>query len=92
MVSQDVIQLNTLHFHIRSLKIARKMRQYEMVQLVEVTGVVKPVAGYGLDDLMIGGSSPGRSLEFFSSPPRPDRLWGPPSLLSNGYEGPFTWK
>jgi hypothetical protein len=26
------------------------------------------------------GSSPGRGWEFFSSPPRPDRLWGPPSL------------
>jgi hypothetical protein len=23
----------------------------------------------------------------FSSPRRPDRLWGPPSLLSNGYRG-----
>jgi hypothetical protein len=23
----------------------------------------------------------------FSSPPHPDRLWGPPSLLSNGYRG-----
>jgi hypothetical protein len=23
----------------------------------------------------------------FSSPPRPERLWGPPSLLSNGYWG-----
>jgi hypothetical protein len=25
--------------------------------------------------------------EFFSSPPRPERLWGPPSLLSIGYQG-----
>jgi hypothetical protein len=25
--------------------------------------------------------------KFFSSPPRPNRLWGPPSLLSNGYQG-----
>jgi len=23
----------------------------------------------------------------FSSPPRPDRLWGPPNLLPNGYRG-----
>jgi hypothetical protein len=29
-------------------------------------------------------STPGRNWEFFSSPPRPDLLWGPPSLLSNG--------
>jgi hypothetical protein len=36
-------------------------------------------------------SSPGRDWEFFSSPPRPDRLWGPPSLLSNGYQVLFPW-
>jgi hypothetical protein len=36
-----------------------------------------------------GGSSPRRGWEFFSSSPRPDRLWGPPSLPSNGYRGSF---
>jgi hypothetical protein len=35
---------------------------------------------------MISGS---RGWEFFSSPPCPDRLWGPPSLLSNGYQRLF---
>jgi hypothetical protein len=33
--------------------------------------------GYGLDD---GGSIRGRSKEFFSSPPRPERLWLPAVL------------
>jgi len=36
---------------------------------------------YQLDDQ---GSIPDRNRGFFSSPPRPDRLCGPPSLLSNG--------
>jgi hypothetical protein len=36
---------------------------------------------------IIGGSSPGRGWILFSSPSRPDRLWGPTSLLSNGYQG-----
>jgi hypothetical protein len=41
-------------------------------------------------DWMIGSSTPGRSWEFFSSPPRPDRLRGPHSLLYDGYAGSFS--
>jgi hypothetical protein len=40
---------------------------------------------------IIGVSSPGSGWEFFSSPPRPDRLWGPPIFLFNGYQGLFLW-
>jgi len=32
-------------------------------------------------------SVPGWSIEFFSSLPSPDRVWGPSSFLSNGYRG-----
>jgi len=38
--------------------------------------------GYGLND---------RGFERRQAP-RPDRLWGPPSLLPNGNQGPFPWK
>jgi hypothetical protein len=38
---------------------------------------------------LIGGSNPDTGWEFFSLPPRPDRLWNPPSLLSNVYYGFF---
>jgi hypothetical protein len=41
---------------------------------------------YGLDDW---GSNPGGGWEFFFSTLRPDRFWGPLSLLSNGYQGLF---
>jgi hypothetical protein len=33
-----------------------------------------------------------QGLGIFSSPPRPELLWGPPSLLSNGYQGFFPWE
>jgi hypothetical protein len=33
-----------------------------------------------------------RGWEFLSSPPRPQRLWSPLSLLSNGYQGLFPWE
>jgi hypothetical protein len=43
---------------------------------------------YGLDDRGFGVRVPVVS-RIFSSPYRPDRLWGRPSLLSNGYRELF---
>jgi hypothetical protein len=37
------------------------------------------------------GSILGGGWEFFSPPPCTERLWSPPSLLSNGYNGLFPW-
>jgi hypothetical protein len=45
-------------------------------------------SGYRLDDRGVGVLVPVGS-RIFSSPRRPDRLWGPHSLLSNGYRGLF---
>jgi hypothetical protein len=47
---------------------------------------VATVTGYGMDGW---GSFLGMVKKFFSIPCRPDRLWGPHSLLSNGYRGLF---
>jgi hypothetical protein len=40
--------------------------------------------GYGLDNRGVGVRVPIGS-RIFSSPNRPDQLWGPPNLLSSGY-------
>jgi hypothetical protein len=50
--------------------------------------VVSIATGYGLDDEGLGVRVPIGS-RIFSSPRRPDRLWGPPNLLSNGYREVF---
>jgi hypothetical protein len=44
--------------------------------------------GYELDDRGVGVRVPVGS-RIFSFQCRPDRLWGPPSLLSNGYQRRF---
>jgi hypothetical protein len=40
--------------------------------------------GYGLDDWEVGVRVP-VGYRIITSPCRPDRLWGPPNLLYNGY-------
>jgi hypothetical protein len=39
---------------------------------------------------MIGGSSPGKSWEFFSSPPQPERLWHPTRPPIQGVPGALS--
>jgi hypothetical protein len=50
-------------------------------------GYLGIATGYGLDRR---GSITDRDKELFPFPQRPERLWDPPNLLSNGYKGLFT--
>jgi hypothetical protein len=47
---------------------------------------IAQATGYGLDDRGVRVPVPVRS-RIFSSSRCPDRLWGPPSLLANGFRG-----
>jgi hypothetical protein len=50
--------------------------------------IVCIATGYGLDDQGVGVGVP-VGEKIFTSPFRQDRLWSPPSFLSNGYGGLF---
>jgi hypothetical protein len=60
-----------------------------IMSYVSRDSVVGRATGYGLNDREVGV----RSLveaRIFSSPNHPDRIWDPPSFLSNGYRGSFA--
>jgi hypothetical protein len=56
--------------------------------LTSRSSVVGIATGYMLDDCGVGLRVPIGS-RIFTSPYRPDRLWGSPSLLSNRYQGSY---
>jgi hypothetical protein len=59
---------------------------WRRVQVVKFLIEVGIATGYGLDDRGVRVRVP-VGARIFSSPRRPDRLWGPSSLLSNGHQG-----
>jgi hypothetical protein len=61
-----------------------------LVVLSNRVSIVGTVTAYGLDDREVGVRVPVGSRIFCS--PRLDQLWGPPSLLSNGYQELFPWR
>jgi hypothetical protein len=61
---------------------------YRITRKLQFYSVVSITTGYGLDGRGVRIWVPVGS-RIFSSLRSPGRLWGPPSLLSNGYRGLF---
>jgi hypothetical protein len=60
----------------------------ELISFYTPDSTVGIATDYGLDDRGVRVRVAVGS-RIFSSPRRPDQLWGPPNLLSNGYQELF---
>jgi hypothetical protein len=65
------------------LQVGRSRDRFPVTSLDSVVGIA---IGCGLDDRGVGVRVPVES-RIFSTPRNPDRLLGPPNLLSNGFRG-----
>jgi hypothetical protein len=69
----------------KSMQVMQKKRKKQVFLALHNFCVIK--LGYGLDDQ---GFKSWQGLGIFTSPLCPDKLWGPPSLLSKGTRGSFS--
>jgi hypothetical protein len=84
-----LVPLKIRHFpSIVYIIIGTGFEEYPVECVRSRDSVVGIATGYGLDDRGVGVLVPVGS-RIFSSPRRPDRFWGPPNILSNGYRGLF---
>jgi hypothetical protein len=74
--------------HLRQKRYPQMCYFLILTSYVSRDRVVSIATGYGLDDRGVGVRVPVGSRIFSSR--RPDRFWGPPNHLPNGYRGSFA--
>jgi hypothetical protein len=74
--------------HVRKCNISSKAFIGLFIEAVSRDSAVGISTGYGLDDWEVGVRVPVGS-RIFTSPCCPDRLWGPPNFLYNGFRDLF---
>jgi hypothetical protein len=79
--------LHSLDRHRKGVTAPQNYLQLTLL-VVSRDSAVRTAIAYRLDDRGVGVRVPIVSTSF-SSPGRPDRLWGPTNLLSNEYRGFF---
>jgi hypothetical protein len=78
---------NAVYIYFRNSRITSNLSSAKM-RVRSRDRSVDIATGYGLDDRGVGVRVPEDS-RIFSSPRRPDWLWGSPKLLYNGYQAHF---
>jgi hypothetical protein len=81
------------YIHIHTYEIPSQNKAWLILTIfvrLRVGRGAETATGYGLDDRG-SGVRVQVGTRIFSSPRCPARLWGPLSVLSNGYWGPFPW-
>jgi hypothetical protein len=83
-----------LYLHVPILSQTKKWEGYKITLLH--TSMLLAGRAQSVELIATGWTTEGSEFRvsvgsrIFTSPCRPERLWGPPSLLSNGYRGLFS--